>query len=34
MSMLDRHSTPSKFPECKFPSKYGEFLNMGPICEK
>ena len=32
--MLDLHSTPSKFLECKFSNKSGEVLNLGPICLK
>ena len=31
MSPLHLHSTPSKFLECKFSSKSGEVLSMGPI---
>ena len=31
MLMLDLHSTPSKFLECKFSSKSGKVLNLGPI---
>ena len=34
MSMLGLHSTPSKFLECKFSSKYDEDLNLGLICLK
>ena len=29
--MLDLHSTPCKFLECKFSSKPGKVLNLGPI---
>ena len=32
--MLDLHSTASKFLECKFLSKSGKVLNLGPICLK
>ena len=32
--MLDLHSTPSKFLECKFSNKSGEVLNWGQICLK
>ena len=32
--MLDLHSTPSKFLECKFLSESVKFLNLGPICLK
>ena len=31
MSMLDLHSTPSKFLECKFSSKSGKVINLGAI---
>ena len=34
ISMLDLHSTPSKFLECKFSSKPGKVLNLEPICLK
>ena len=34
MPMLAQHSTPSKFLECKFSSKSGEVLNLGPSCLK
>ena len=34
MFMLDLYSTPSKFHECKFSSKFGEVLNFGLICLK
>ena len=34
MSMLDLRSTPFKFLECKFSSKSGKVLNLGPICLK
>ena len=33
-SILYSHPTPSKFLECKFSSKSGEVLNLGPICLK
>ena len=29
--MLDLHSTPSKFLECKFSNKSGKVLNLEPI---
>ena len=34
MSMLDLHSTPSKFLECKFSSKSAKVLNLRPNCLK
>ena len=34
MPMLDLHSTPSAFPECKFSNKSGAVLILEPNCLK